>query len=300
MLFSDFLEQAGTHAAAKERIEYRHGIFHGMFPFKGRKSDTGMHLLHIFFLFHIGNMIASHCVIRRKRYFSLPLTQLRIQFGNHFFQFKITRCRKNDIIGMVILFVIGTDKCRIERTDGFLCTQNGHPQRAFPPDSILQGIMYQFLRCIVIHINFFCNDIPLLLHILLCDQRVQEHIAHHIQCPIHMLIQDTGMIAGIFFCRVGIDLPAQSIHFLCDLSCCAVFCSFEHHMLNIMGYTIFMRQFISGTIFYPDAKRNAPHIRDRFQCHFDAVVQCSDGDHIISPKSDFCFYHWINPIFYSS
>ena len=258
-----------------------------------------MHLLNVLFLLHTGNLIRCMGIMLHKGRFPFPSAQLFIQLPKHFLLLKIACHRKHDIFLMIIPFIIRPNEIRIKGSNRFLRPQNRHPQRSIAPDGILQSIMYQLLRRIVVHINFLCNHIALLLHLLLCNQGMQQHITHHIQCAVNMLIQHTGMIAGIFLRGICVNLPAERIHFLRNLPCRAAFRPLEHHVLNIMRHTVFLRQFISGAVFHPYPEGNAADIGNGFQCDLYAVVQCSDCNHTISPKSAFCFYHEKKFCFYA-
>ena len=148
--------------------------------------------------------------------------------------------------------------------------------------------MNQFLRRIIIHIDFFCNDVSFLIHFFLRKSRMKEHIAHNFHGLFHMLVQHTGMITSIFFCGISVDLSAKCVHFLCNLPCRAVFRSLEHHMFNIMGNAVFLRALVSRSVFYPDTKGNAADIANFLQHHLYSVFQFFYGQHHSSPA---CFSH---------
>ena len=183
-------------------------------------------------------------IMLHKGRFPFPSAQLFIQLPKHFLLLEISCHRKHDIFLMIIPFIIRPNEIRIKGSNCFLRPQNRHPQGGITPDGILQGIMHQLLRRIVVHINFLCNDIALLLHLLLCNQGMQQHITHHIQCAVNMLIQHTGMIAGIFLRGICVNLPAERIHLDRNFLCGAVLRAFKEHMLHKVRKAALLRRFI--------------------------------------------------------
>ena len=271
LFLTDFLEQTRAHAAAKNRIENSHGVFQGMFPFQPFKSNACMELFHIFFLLYPRLVVRSLCFQRTIRRLRLPSAKVMVQKFQHFFPFEVSCHGKHHIFCMIIFLVISADFFRIQIANGFFCSKNGHAQTAFPPDTVLQAVVNQFLRRVVIHINFFCNDVPFLIHFFLRKSRMQKHITHNFHGLFHMLVQHTGMITSIFFCGIGVDLSAQSVHFLCNLPCGTVFCSLEHHVFNVMGNAVFLGTLVSRSVFHPNAKGNTADVADFLQHHLYSV-----------------------------
>ena len=75
--------------------------------------------------------------------------------------------------------------------------------------------MDELLRLVLVHRDLLKHDLA--LGIELGEGRPEDHLTHHVECRLQMLVGDAGVDDGVFPRSGGVQLPAERVEDLRDL-----------------------------------------------------------------------------------
>ena len=140
-----------------------------------------------------------------------------------------------------------------------LSAQNGAAQRRTVEHRGRELFTDQVGGIVGVHTDLLQNDAPLTLHVGLGKGAVKEHIAEDAQRFAEMGVQTAAVETGEFLGGKGVDLAANGVHALCQLSGGAGRGALEEHMLDEMGRAALGGLLLPGTGGDPDAQCGRAH-----------------------------------------
>ena len=176
---------------------------------------------------------------------------------------------------------------RLEGGDGFRGADDGLAQDVAGPQRLREQVMDQIIRLVVAPLDLFQDDVEFAPHLLRVEGGVQEHIAQHIHGQWDVFREDTGVIAGVFFGREGVDVAADGVDLVGDLLGVPGRRPLEQHMFDDVGDAPDGVVLVPRPDPHPDAKRHRLHIGDVLSDDTDAVGQHFALDHNFRKTSSF-------------
>ena len=127
--------------------------------------------------------------------------------------------------------------------------------------------------------NLLQDHRALALDFLGIETRVEKNIAEQIDRQRQVLVENLGVVAGMFFGGKGVDHAADGVHLLGDLRRAAPLRALEKQMLDEVGNAVLGVAFMARAVLDPNAQTHRTMILHLLRDHADAVVQNRLGEH---------------------
>ena len=105
-------------------------------------------------------------------------------------------------------------------------------------DEILEEVVDEFCRRVVVALYLVADDFYLLVYLLLRITAVKDYIREEINSLGRVFLKYGRVIDGIFLVGKGIEFTANSLKTVDDMPCPAVFCPLECGMFAEMSHTL--------------------------------------------------------------
>src|SRR6266852_1043565 len=156
---------------------------------------------------------------------------------------------------------------------GFRCAQNRAAERMLRPESAGENFVKQIFRIVQVHLDFFEDDLALLLNVSGVKFRAQHEVGDHVEGDGQMLVKNLGVEADLFLGGEGVEHAADGIHFAGDGFGRAALGALKNHVLHEVGEAVLFGNFAAGAIADPHADGNGTHVGHGLRDNHEAVGQ---------------------------
>ena len=114
-------------------------------------------------------------------------------------------------------------------------------------ENILEIIVDQFRRCIVIALYLVADHLHLFINLRLGISAMKDNIGQHVNSLCQMLFQNSSIINRVFFHRKGIEVTAHTLQRIQNLQGTAALRSLEGGVFHEMRQTFIARHFMASS-----------------------------------------------------
>jgi len=176
--------------------------------------------------------------------------------GNHRLVFYIPCSNHKDSTWDIKRVDISEDGLFCYCRNSFSCSQNRHTDGMVGPEKAIKQHMDIIIRRIFHHADLLEDHLPLTLHVIGIESRIQENIRKDIRYASKVFAKDLSVKTGILLACKCIGHSPDCIQFLCDLKTGAIPRSLKNHVFNKMGDTVLRPDFVTRTGIDPYTKGN--------------------------------------------
>src|SRR6266852_3113916 len=156
---------------------------------------------------------------------------------------------------------------------GFRCAENRPAQRMLRPEAARENLMKEIFGIVQVHLDFFEDDLALLLHVFGVKFRAQHEVGDHVEGDGQMLVKNLGVEADLFLGGEGVEHAADGIHFAGDGFGRAALGALENHVLHEVGQAVLPWDFTAGAVADPHADGDGAHVGHGLGDDHEAVGQ---------------------------
>ena len=124
------------------------------------------------------------------------------------------------------------------------------PQRRTLEEDILELIVNQFGRRIVIALYLIADHLHLLIYLRLRINRVEDDVGKQVHGPCDVLLQDSGVIHCSLLVGVGIQVAAHTLQTVENMPRFPAFGALEGDVLAEVSQALLARFLVAGTGVY--------------------------------------------------
>ena len=139
---------------------------------------------------------------------------------------------------------------RLESPNLLGCAQDIVPQRRTLEEDILELIVNQFGRRIVVALYLIADYLHLLVYFRLRINRVEDNVGKQVHSPCDVLLQDGGVIHRALLVGVGIQVTAHTLQTVEYVPRLAAFGALEGDVLAEVSQPLLARFLVAGTGVY--------------------------------------------------
>ena len=139
---------------------------------------------------------------------------------------------------------------RLESPNLLGCAQDIVPQRRTLEEDILELIVNQFGRRIVIALYLIADNLHLLIYLRLWINRVEDDVGKQVHGPCDVLLQDGGVIHRALLVGVGIQVAAHTLQTVEYVPGFSAFGALEGDVLAEVSQALLARLLVAGTGVY--------------------------------------------------
>ena len=139
---------------------------------------------------------------------------------------------------------------RLESPNLLGCAQDIMPQRRTLEEDILELIIYQFGRRIIIALYLIADHLHLLIYFRLRINRVEDDVGKQVHGPCDVLLQDGGVIHRALLVGVGIQVAAHTLQTVENVPGFSAFGALEGDVLAEVSQALLARFLVAGTGIY--------------------------------------------------
>ena len=155
---------------------------------------------------------------------------------------------KEDRILRTVMPVGETQRIRrSERPDTVCRPKNIVAQRMPAEDEVLEVVVDQFRRTVVIRLYLVADDFHLLVDFLLRIDTVEDDIRQQVNRTADMVLQNRRIVNGIGLGSEGVEVAAHLFETVDDIKCRTPHRSLEGNVLAEMGHALFTGLFAGRT-----------------------------------------------------
>ena len=143
------------------------------------------------------------------------------------------------------------------------------------PEAARKGFVKEIFGVVHVHLDFFEDNLLLVLDVTRIEARVKAEVADNIQSDREMLIENFGVEADLLFGGEGVQHAADGIHFSGDGFGGTALGALEDHVLDEMGKAVLLGDFAAGAVANPDANGDGAHVGHRLGDDNETV-----GEHV--------------------
>ncbi len=141
-----------------------------------------------------------------------------------------------------------------------------------PEEIEIEKIVHVVVRGVFGLGDFLQNDGSLPLDFFPIEDRIEKNVGQKIDGQGQMLVEDLGVVAGVFLSRKGIQDSPHGIDLLGDPGGAALFGPFEKQVLDEVGDPALVALLVARSILDPYPKADGARIGHLFGENTDAVV----------------------------
>ena len=145
------------------------------------------------------------------------------------------------------------------QTSGF--AQDVTSQRVAAKNQILEIVENQFGRRVVVAFYFVDDHFHFFVHLCLGIGAAQHDVGQQIHSTCEVFFQESRVVNGFLFARVGVQVPSYAFHAVQDMPGAAPMRPLESQVLAKVCQPVFVRQFVACTGIDGDAA--IYHVRGR-------------------------------------
>ncbi len=123
--------------------------------------------------------------------------------------------------------------------------------------------MNQIVGRVVVHLDLFQDDVLLLTQLLRIECRMEKHVGEHVEGQWDVPVDHLGVVARRLFVGERVEISANAVHGLRNLSRASTLRSLEEHVLDEVRNAAPIACLHGGTDVCPDADRRRPNGRHR-------------------------------------
>ena len=142
-----------------------------------------------------------------------------------------------------------------------LASQDISTDRIIRINQFLEIVENQFGRRVVVAFYFVDDHLHLFVHLCLGIGAAQHDVGQQIHSTCEVFFQESRVVNGFLFARVGVQVPSYAFHAVQDMPGAAPVRPFESQVLAKVCQPVFVRQFVACTGIDGDAA--IYHIRGR-------------------------------------
>ena len=117
-------------------------------------------------------------------------------------------------------------------------------------DQILELVVYQLARRVVVALNLACHHFHFLVHLVLWIGAVQHNVRKDVDGAGQMLFQAGAVVHGLFLARKGVQVSAYGFHAVDDVPCLAAMGPLEAEVFGKVCHAAFCVQLVTGSGIY--------------------------------------------------
>src|SRR6266849_1652818 len=155
----------------------------------------------------------------------------------------------------------------------FRGTENRAAQGMLRPEAARENFVKQIFGIVQVHLDFFEDDLALLLHVFGVEFRAQHEVGDHVEGDGQMLVKNLGVEADLFLGGESVKHAPHGIHFAGDGFRGAPLRALENHVLHEVGQAVLFGNFAAGTVADPHADGNGTHVGHGLRDNHEAVGQ---------------------------
>ena len=140
-------------------------------------------------------------------------------------------------------------------------------------EDILELIVYQFGRRVVITLYLIAYYLHLLVYLLLWISGVEDNVGEEIHGSGYVLLQDGGIVYRALLVGVGIEVAAHALQAVEDMPSLASLGTLEGNVLAEVGQSLFARQLVAGASVYLIAALHHLAIRRQVD-DAESIIEC--------------------------
>ena len=139
------------------------------------------------------------------------------------------------------------------------------------PKALGENLMYEVIRIVLVHLDFFQNHAALAADVGRFKQRIENQIAQHIHRRRQMLVEHLGRKTNTFLRRKRVHIAAERIHLARNLFRRAVLGSLKQHVLDEVRNPVLVRILVARPGLHPNSHRDRADVLHLFRDHGQAV-----------------------------
>ena len=112
-------------------------------------------------------------------------------------------------------------------------------------ENILEIIVDQFRRCIVIALYLVANDVHLVFYFVLGILAAEDNIRQQVDSAGKVFLLDSRIKHGVFFIGEGIQVSTDTLQAIEYLDSGTAMSALETHVFAKMGYALFASLFVA-------------------------------------------------------
>jgi hypothetical protein len=154
--------------------------------------------------------------------------------------------------------VVGGDRPARDGRDHVGRSDHGPPERVVAEDGLGDQIVHQLLRLILVHRDLLEHDFA--FGVDLGERRGEDHVAHHVDRRLEVLVGDPGVDDGVLARRRRVQFPAEPVEDLGDLLCGVLVRPFEQQVLDEVRDAGALITLVTGAGADPVAERDGSNV----------------------------------------
>ena len=143
---------------------------------------------------------------------------------------EVARCRDDDVPGHVRRAVVRGDRPPRDGRDHLSGADHGPAEGVAAEHRLGDQIVDELLRLVLVHRDLLEHDLALGVH--LGESRSEDHVAHHVDRRLEVVVGDPRVDDGVLARGCGIQLAAEPVENLGDLLRRVAVCALEEQMLD--------------------------------------------------------------------
>src|SRR6266849_5547724 len=155
----------------------------------------------------------------------------------------------------------------------FRGTENRAAQRMLRPETSREDFVKQIFRIVQVHLDFFEDDLALLLHVFGVEFRAEHEVGDDVKGDGQVLVQNLGVKANLFLGSEGVEHAADGIHFAGNGFGGASLGALKNHVLHEVGQAVLFGNFAAGAVADPHTDGNGAHVGHGLRDNHEAVGQ---------------------------
>ena len=194
--------------------------------------------------------------------------------------------RRNDHVGRpIVARQVAGDAFPIKRPHRRGCTKDGTADRLIWKCRGLQAVPDQIVRRVFGGADFLDDHVLLALQFVRIECRIGQDVGEHIQRQRHVGLEHARIVGGGFDRGRGIEIAADRLDILGDLTRGPPRGALERHVLEQMRNAMLVRLLVAAAGADPDAERSGLQMRHRVSHDRETTGQTRDFDaHATTPS----------------
>ena len=123
---------------------------------------------------------------------------------------------EHDVTGHVHRAVVGGDRLLVDAGDHLGRADDRPPERVVAEDGLGEQVVDELARRVVDHRDLLEDDLALGLELF--EDRLEDHLGHHVECRLELLVGDARVDDGVLAARGRVQLAAERVEGLGDLA----------------------------------------------------------------------------------
>src|SRR6185369_9418910 len=265
LLFTDTLEESGTHSAAQQGVQNVGRKSTLMSDRQGRHADADLHLLQRLLVTHVDPSLDFGRFLMKAVWTRLEGREFLLYQVHEPVVLQVPGDRDNHVVGNEEAPVIVEQDLLLKPLDRILGAENRLAQRMIFPEVLRENLMHEVVGIVLVHLDLFEDYSAFALQLSRIKNRIQYEVTQDVECLRQVFVEDLHVKADTFLCSERIHVAADGIYFARNLLRIPVLRSLEHHVFREVRNAVPLRILMTRTSFNPDTNGHRTHVRHLFR-----------------------------------